>query len=117
MSNSSIEDRVQALKVREEKIKLQLDSDSTEMKEKASRIGKIALVSGIVAILGYWIFNIIFQEENEEPKKKKKKRKESKGFTERIVTLAMPYVNNALDGVLNDVSVDDKKESQKSEKD
>ena len=68
------------------------------------RVGKIALITGIVTILGYWIFNTIFQDEEDEdkPKKKKKKSVESKGFSERIVALAMPFVNKMLDGILSD---------------
>lgn len=100
----SFDERVKKLEAKEEKIKLQLDSNSDEVKSKVMRVGKIALITGAVALIGYWIFNVIFQEneDEEKPRKKKKKQRESKGFTERIVALAMPYVNKALDGILND---------------
>lgn len=101
----TIEDRVKSLEEREEKIKLQLDSDSDEIKEKVMRVGKIALITGIVSILGYWIFTVIFggdDEEEEKPKKKKKKRQDSGGFTARITALAMPYVNRVIEGILED---------------
>lgn len=109
----SIEDRVKALSEREEKIKRQLDSDSDEMKDKAIRVGKIALVVGVVTLVGYWLFNIFSDEEEEEeeeekPKKKKKKRKSSDGTTSRIATLLLPYLNKFLDGVLDDEEEDNK---------
>ncbi|WP_436517718.1 hypothetical protein [Ekhidna sp. To15] len=118
----TIEDRVKSLEAREKKIKLQIDSDSDEMKDRAKRIGKIALVTGVVTILGYWIFNIIFQDDDEEkPKKKKKKRNsESKGFGQRIGALAMPYLNSILDGILNEdenTEVKTKKESKEEKTD
>ena len=105
----SIEDRVKALSEQEEKIKRQLDSDSDEMKDKAMRVGKIALVVGLVTLVGYWLFNIFSDEEEEEeekPKKKKKKRKSSDGTTSRIATLLLPYLNKFLDGVLDDEEED-----------
>ncbi|MEP1035339.1 hypothetical protein [Ekhidna sp.] len=101
----TIEDRVKSLEAREKKIKLQIDSDSDEMKGNAMRIGKIALIAGAVGILGYWIFNIIFQDDetDENPKKKRKKKNvESKGFSQRVTALAMPYLNKVLDGILDD---------------
>lgn len=114
----TIEERVKSLEAKEQKIKLQLDSSSDEMKDKAKRVGKVALIAGIVAILGYWIFNIIFQDDDEDegqPKKKKKKNRQSGGFTERLTALAMPYLNKALDGILDDESESEKKEGEDKE--
>lgn len=113
----TIEDRVKSLQEREQKIKLELDNDSDEMKSKVMRVGKIALIAGVVAILGYWIFNTIFQDEDEEkPKKKKKQNKESKGFTQRVTALAMPYLNRVLDGILNEEEVEEKTKTDSKEK-
>lgn len=114
----TIEDRVKSLEARERKIKLQIDSDSDEIKDRVMRIGKIALITGVVTILGYWIFNIIFQDDDEEkPKKKKKKRNsESKGFGERMTALAMPYLNKMLDGLLNEDDDEETKREIKDEK-
>ena len=110
----TIEDKIKSLEAKEQKIKVQLDSNSDELKEKAMRVGKIALITGVVAILGYWIFNVIFQDDEEEkPKKRKKRNRESKGFSERIVALAMPYLNKALDGILEGDNEDGKKGSKK----
>lgn len=108
----TIEDRVKALSEREEKIKRQLDSDSDEVKDKAMRVGKIALVVGGVTLLGYWIFNVFFadDDEEEEKPKKKKRKKQSQGTTSRISALLLPYFNKLLDGIL-----DDEEEKQRSE--
>ncbi len=113
----TIEDRVKSLEEREKKIKLQIDSDSDEMKDRALRIGKIALITGVITILGYWIFNIIFQDDEEEkPKKKKKNRgSESKGFSQRITALAMPYLNKMLDGILDEDEETNEGEKSKNE--
>ncbi|WP_462247579.1 hypothetical protein [Ekhidna sp.] len=115
---ASIEDRVRSLEARERKIKLQLDSDSDELKEKAMRVGKIALIAGVVSILGYWIFNIIFnddEEVEEKPKKKKKRAKDESGFGSRIATLAMPYLNKFLDGILEDQLADNKEQEERKD--
>ena len=112
----TIESRVKALAEREEKIKMQLDSSSDEMKEKAMRVGKIALIAGLVGLAGYWIFNAFFQDEEDEeekPKKKKKKRhKHSSGSTSRITALLLPYLNRVLDGILEDEGMNDKKSTE-----
>ncbi len=96
----TIEDRFKALKAKEDQVKLQLTSNSDEMRDNAKRIGKIALTAGLIAILGYWIFNVFFGEDEKEGKKNKKKKK-SKGTWERIGALAMPYISKFLDGVID----------------
>ena len=116
-SKKIIDDRVKSLEEREKKVKLQLESNSEEVKRRFARVGKIALISGLLAILGYWIFNIIFQDDEEYEKPKKKKKVKSKGFTERIAALAMPYINNALDDLLSDVNKDEKEQESNEEKD
>lgn len=112
----TIESRVKALAEREEKIKMQLDSNSDEMKEKAMRVGKIALIAGLVGLAGYWIWNAFFQEEEEEEekpkKKKKKKHKYSSGSTSRITALLLPYLNRVLDGILEDEGMREKKNTE-----
>ncbi|WP_420317774.1 hypothetical protein [Ekhidna sp.] len=113
----TIESRVKALTEREQKIKKQLDNDSDEMKDKAMRVGKIALVAGGVALLGYWLFNIFSDddEEVEKPKKKKKHKRSSPNTTARITALLMPYLNKFLDGVLDDEDNDKKEDIKKEE--
>ena len=99
MSKKTIEERLALLKEQESNIKLQLTKESDEIRGKANRIGKIALTVGVVAILGYWIFNAFMPEDEEVEKKKKKKN--SKSTWERLANLAAPYLNKFLDGILN----------------
>lgn len=113
----TIEDQVKALTRREEKLKLQLSSDSDELKEKAKHVGKIALIAGLVAIVGYWIFTIFADDDEEEdrPKKKKKKSKSaSNGISSRLTALAIPYLEKFLSGVMDDS--DDPKTPSKDKK-
>ncbi len=115
----TIEDRVKSLEEREQKIKLQLDSDSDEIKEKVMRVGKIALITGIVSILAYWIFNVFFgdDDEDEKPKKKSKRKKDGGGFSARITALAMPYVNKIIEGILEDEEESESKKESKEQAD
>ena len=105
----TIEDQVKALSEREEKLKLQLSNDSEDIKEKAKHVGKIALVAGLVAIVGYWLFTIFSDEEDEEdekPKKRKKKKKSSSnGISSRLTALAVPYIEKILSGAMDDSEV------------
>ncbi|WP_421763304.1 hypothetical protein [Ekhidna sp.] len=104
----TIKDKVKSLEEREKKIKLQLDADSDEMKEKAMRIGKIALITGVVTILGYWIFNVIFNDDDEENEKPKKKRKtQGQGITSRLTALAIPYIERIIEGVIDEKEDED----------
>ncbi|WP_425392804.1 hypothetical protein [Ekhidna sp.] len=117
MSNKkSIEDRVKALTEKEQKIKMQLDNDSDEMKEKVMRVGKIALVAGGVALIGYWLFNAFSHDEDEEEEKPKKKQRSSPNTTSRITALLMPFLNRVLDGVLDDTDEEDVKSKKKEER-
>lgn len=117
----TIEDQVKALSRREEKLKLQLSNDSDDIKEKAKHVGKIALVAGLVAIIGYWIFTIFSDDDEEEkPKKKKKKRKAaSGGISSRLTALAIPYLEKMISGVMEDSEEPEKsvKKKEKAEED
>lgn len=106
----TIEDRVKSLQEQEEKIKLQIDVDSEELKSKGIRVAKIALVSGLVAIGGYLIFNLFFGDDEEQEKPEKKSGR-GNGFFSRIGALAVPYLEKSLDGLLNDET--DKNETEK----
>ncbi|MEO9869923.1 hypothetical protein [Ekhidna sp.] len=94
----TIEDQVKSLSEREEKLKLQLSSDSDEIKDKVKSVGKIALIAGLVALAGYWIFNAFADEDEKKPKKRKKKDKESGGVSSRLTALAVPYFEKLLSG-------------------
>lgn len=95
----SIEARVKLLNEKEEQIKIRLTQEADQAKSsRAFRIGKIALITGGVALVGYWIFNVIFQHEDEEQPKKKSKRKKSSNSTGLLTALLLPYLQKILEG-------------------
>ncbi|MEP5105005.1 MAG: hypothetical protein ABJQ84_10315, partial [Ekhidna sp.] len=69
-------------------------------------------ITGVVTILGYWIFNVIFNdddddEENEKPKKKKKRKTQGQGITSRLTALAIPYIERIIEGVIDEKEDED----------
>ena len=100
--SKTIDQRVKELKSKEERLKLALSDNGDDLKEKAKRVGKIALVSGLVALAGYLIYKAFFEEEEEDkPSGKKKKRhkpshQSSYGLTQRLSAYAMPYITKFL---------------------
>ena len=97
----------EALAEREKKILLELESSEANIKAKAKTVGKIALVSGIVALVAYWGYNAFWADSDEEQPKKKKKKKKSGNQLSQIVT---PYIATFLAGIL------DLDEAEKAEK-
>lgn len=112
--SKTIKQRTQELKDREAKLKLQLEGNEDELKSKAKTVGKIALVSGLVALAGYLLFQVFFadDEDEEKPKKKKNKKHKSDGITGRISAFAMPYVIEFLDNLLEIKDLKEEKEEE-----
>ncbi len=98
-----IENRFKSLKDKEDKSKLQLSHHSDEIRDKAKQVGKIALTVGIIAVLGYWIFNALFHKNDigGERKKEKKKKKQSKSTWARLAPIVIPYANEFLDRMMS----------------
>ena len=100
-----IEEYVKELEEREEKLKLELSSSTDEARDKLKRVGKIAFISGIVAIAGYWIYRAFFAEEkvelDEEKPKKIANRTKGNSISSRLTTLAMPYIQNIINDLIN----------------
>ena len=93
-----IEKQQEALEEKEKRILLELETNEQQLRKKAKTIGKIALISGIVALLAYWGFKLFSGEEEQEPKrKKKKKRSKSTNAFSQLVT---PYVVKFLGDLL-----------------
>jgi precorrin-3B methylase len=99
--SKTLKERRQELNRRESALRRELDFSSDSFKEKAKQVGKIALVSGGVALVGYWIYKAFFQEEDDEkPSKKTKKRKKAvKGVSSRLAEIALPYIGKMLSSV------------------
>lgn len=76
------------LKEREKQLRLALEDGGDELTKKLKTVGKIALISGLVALVGFWIYKAFFseQKEAEEPKKGRS------NFANRISVLATPYI-------------------------
>lgn len=117
--SKTIKERNKELQLKEDALKLQLEMSGDDLKSKAKSVGKIALVSGIVAFVGYWVYQSFFADEEEEdiPKKKRKSKrnKESNSLTNRLSAFATPYIVSFLDELLElkDVKSDGKETEKK----
>lgn len=110
----TIKEKRKELAAREQQLKEELDLNSEGLKEKAKQVGKIALVSGGVALLGFWIYKAFFEDEESEipSKKSKKRRKAMKGVSTKLTDIAMPYLGKVLDSVFSEDDVKEKKVSE-----
>ena len=66
IKKQTIEDKVNTLKEQEERVKMQLELDSEDLKSKGLRVAKIAMISGAVALGGYLIFKLLFGDDEDE---------------------------------------------------
>lgn len=101
--SKTIKERSRDLKERETRLKLQLEDSEGELKNTAKSVGKIALVSGLVALLGYVVYSIFFAEEEdeeEEKPKKKKKKKRNSSLSGTLLAYGMPYITKMVDELL-----------------
>ena len=93
--NQRINDQQEELKRKEEKILLELESTEKNLKARARTVGKIALISGLVALLAYFGFKAF---SDDSPKKSKKKRKKESGGLGQIVTpLIVKFLKDIFD--------------------
>lgn len=115
----SLKERKEELALREQALKEKLDLNSDGLKEKAKHVGKIALISGGVALLGFWVYKAFFEEEDlEKPSKKQRKRKKAvKGISSRIAEMALPYMGKILASIFqeNDIEKASKEEMNKED--
>jgi len=115
----SLKERKQELALREQVLKDELDLNSEGLKEKAKHVGKIALISGGVALLGFWVYKAFFEEDDIEKttKKSKKRKKAVKGVSSRLATMALPYVGKILDSVFQENKEEKAKKKQANKED
>ncbi|MFK7951937.1 MAG: hypothetical protein AB8B73_03755 [Ekhidna sp.] len=108
----TIKEKREQLAAREQELKKELDLNSEGLREKAKQVGKIALVSGGVALLGFWIYKAFFEDEDTENVSKKsiKRKKAMKGVSTKLTDLAMPYIGKVLESVFSN---DDEKKIRK----
>lgn len=89
----TIKDQIKELKEQEEQIRTQLDESEDKLREQTNTIGKIALISGLVALLGYLGYKTFFAEKKKSKKKKKGGKNPIRG---RIGQLITPFIINFL---------------------
>jgi len=95
--NQKIKEQDEKLKAKEEELKRSLHQDSNRLKNKASRVGKVALAAGIVSLLLYWIYKAFFYEEpTEQEHTKKVVKAQSPSFLQRLWTVLSPYATKML---------------------
>lgn len=112
--SKKIKERTQALASREKAIKDKLVGKSS-LSSKANRIGKMALIGGVVALVLYAIYKSSFQGEKKSKKKTKGEKSASAAFTEKVATLALPYIGKFLERLMSDSKEEKKEEEPKSE--
>ena len=101
-----IDQQKETLEEKEKKILLELEHNEKQLRSKAKSIGKIALVTGFVALIAYWGFKL-FVNEPEEPKKskKKKKTKNSSMLSQIATPFLVKFFSELLDFESKDSSV------------
>ena len=94
MMSQSIKEREKKLQNREAELKVRLEQSKDGLRRRMRSAGQIALVSGLVALIGYWIFRSLFSEQEPETETKTEKAKTSQSFFDRMLSLATPYIVN-----------------------
>ena len=98
--SKKIKERTKQLASQEKAIKKNLLGKSGGLKSKANKIGKTALIGGLVTLLIYGLYKAFFQGEY-KPKKGKVQGQTTSGIvTEKLTTFLLPYLGKILDGFL-----------------
>lgn len=98
--SKTIKQRSLELKKREDQLRIEIERNEGDIRSKAKRIGKIALLSGGFALAFLGIYKLFFQEAT--PSKKNKKMKEStKKQSETLSQLATPFIVKFLNDYLD----------------
>ncbi len=96
-----IEKKAEQLKAREKEVRLQLDKSEEKLKKSTKRVGLIALVSGLVALLIYWIYKSIFMSPSSKEIKATEKKVVAKGsILKNLMKLITPYLIEFLTNLL-----------------
>lgn len=92
-----INQRREALQEKEKKILLELETNEEQLKTKAKSVFKIALISGLVALIAYWGYKAFSDEPIKERAKKKRKKKKSNSRLGQIIS---PFLVKYLSEIL-----------------
>ncbi len=98
--SKKIKQRTQELAAKEKAIKKKLLGKSDSLQSKASKVGKTALIGGLVTLLIYGLYKAFFQGET-KPKKTKVYGKSTSGIVaEKVIVFLLPYLGKVLDNFL-----------------
>lgn len=113
----TLKERKEELAQREHELKEKLDLNSEGLMDKAKQVGKVALISGGVALIGFWIYKAFFEDDQEEVSKKKvkKRKKAMKATSSKLANMALPYVGKVLDSIFQEDDLSNKEEPKKED--
>jgi len=94
----TIKKRAEELSEKEERLKLALEDNEHKLKGKAKSVGKIALVTGLITLVGYWVYSSFFHKETAV--EEKVSAPPSSTFTSRIGALLIPFVTSFLEELI-----------------
>ena len=92
-----IKERDQLLKNKEEELKIILQKKGKQLKNKASRIGTIALLSGFISLIIYSVYRSL----SDKKSKVKKIKKNNSSLTTKLSKVITPYAIKLISDYLN----------------
>ncbi len=99
--SKKIKERTKELATKEVAIKKKLLGKTDGLQSKASKIGKTALIGGLVALLIYGLYKAFFQGETKSKKTKLYGKSASGIVAEKVTTFLLPYLGKVLDNFLD----------------
>ena len=111
--SKKIKERTKELKGEEARLKKKLVGKSNNLTSKATKVGKTALIGGIVVLILYSIYKLFIEDDKKKGKKTKEKASGSNVVTERLTAFLLPYLGKILDNFFEKRT---KKEEPKEEK-
>ncbi len=95
--SKKIKERTKELADKEATIKKKLLGKTGVLQSKASKIGKTALIGGLVTLVIYALYKAFFQGETKSKKTKTYGTSPSGIVAEKVTTFLLPYLGKVLD--------------------
>ncbi|MEP5614260.1 MAG: hypothetical protein ABJP45_18560 [Cyclobacteriaceae bacterium] len=99
--SKKIKERTKQLATKEVALKKKLMGTSGGIKSKANKVGKTALIGGLITLLIYGLYKAFVQGETKSKKSKVQGQTSSGIITEKLTTFLLPYLGKVLDGFLD----------------
>ena len=113
--SKKIKEKAIELASRESEIKKKLFGKSGELKSKANRLGKTALIGGGIALVIFGLYKAFFQGEA-KPKKNRGPDKSVSGIiAEKITVFILPYLGKILDNLFDNKQENSKETEEKTD--